>query len=439
MTIRLTSWLKPLIASRPWNNRYSQGAAKLAGSVLLAQVIAFIGGLILARYLYPPATQDQMARFLWLINTLTPLCTLRYDIGIVMPKGERGAIKVFQLSFLSSMLTALLAVPAVVLCGIQHYDTWSSLLWVPCTILAQGVTNTFIGWCNRRHFFGMQSTTKVILAACYPLLAAGACLLWGANPANLPAAYSLAAVLGAGVFAIALHRTSTLPTVLWRYRDWRRLWTTAYSYRQLPLLSMPSYTINMASFVVLINALQSFTAGTSASFNLVFQILRVPAVLVGMAVGQVFTAKAATLINQPAALAKLTLATVGGLTALAVPFALTFVFFGPFGFTCIYGPAWREAGEFSQWLAWGAASALIATPLGILPTLLHSNRAQFFLTLVIASARCSVGWMASQGASPRAIIIGSTVVDVAATVVFLLFVFWLLHRQKTSLRPAPLT
>lgn|GEM_PF-3365432 len=426
------SRVQALISARPWRSAYTQGAAKLASSVLLAQVISFLGGLLLARYLYPPATQDLVAGFLWLVNSLVPLVTLRYDVGIVMPRGDRSASQVFRLSFLSAVAVPLLAIPAVILCGAMGWGHWSSLLWIPPTIFGLGLTNTFIGWCNRRHFFGMQSTTKVILAALYPAFAALACVWVGARPTNLPAAYGLATLCGAAIFAVSLHRTGTLPDLAWRRLDWRMLWKTARRYRQLPLVSMPSYTLNMASVAVLVTSLQVFTAGTCASFNLVFQILRVPAVLLGMAVGQVFTARAATLVSQPAALRRITLGTMGGLTLLAIPFALVFVWFGPFLFTLVYGEAWREAGEFSRWLAWGAASGLVTTPLAMLPTLLHANRGQFGLTIIIATARCGVGWMATRGASPWQVVVGCTLVDLAAAAFFLLFVLWLLHRQSKA-------
>jgi O-antigen/teichoic acid export membrane protein len=429
LIIRLTSWLKPLIASRPWENRYAQGAAKLAGSVLLAQIIAFIGGLILARYLYPPATQDLVASFLWLINTLTPLATLRYDVGIIMPKSDRAASQVFRLSIVTTLLMPCMSIPVILLCGQLGYGQWASLLWIPPTIFAQGLTNTFIGWCNRMHFFGMQSTTKIILAALYPAFAALACLIWGAHSANLPAAYSLATIAGAAIFAAALGRTGTFPKLALRWPNWRALSKTAYRYRQLPLLSVPGYTLNMASVAVLVASLQSFTPGTSASFNLVFQILRVPAVLIGMAVGQVFTAKAATLVSDASALRRLTLRSMAALTMLAIPFALTFSWFGPYIFGLVYGDAWREAGDFSRWLAWGAATGLVTTPLAMIPTLLHSNRIGLVISALIAIARCSVGWLATQGVSPWTVVIGCTLVDIGAAVVFVLFVFWLLYRQ----------
>ena len=113
MFLRLLASVRSFAGQNPWRNRYTQGAAKLAFSVMIAQGITFIGSLILARFFYPPETQDQMAGVLWLVYTLTPLATMRYDIGIVMPKGERGAGQVFRLSVLSALVLAGLSIPVI--------------------------------------------------------------------------------------------------------------------------------------------------------------------------------------------------------------------------------------------------------------------------------------------------------------------------------------
>ena len=284
----------------------------------------------------------------------------------------------------------------------------------------------------------MQSTTRVILAAFYPLLAVLFFFIWGPRATNLPASFTLAGLLGAAIFALLLYRTGTLPSLSWASLQWRRLIHTASRYRHLPLLNVPSYTLSMASLVVLVSSLQHFSAGTSASFNLIYQILRVPSMLVGMAIGQVFTAKAATLLGNSQELRRLTLITVGGLSVLAVPFGLLFTFWGESIIALVYGPAWSDAGAFSRWLVWGAACALITTPLSVAPTLLAGNRGQLIITLIIASSRCLLSWLTIHGDSPWLLVIGSTCVDVVSTTLFVGFILWLLKRPAlpASVQPA---
>ena len=49
MFLRILASVRLFAGQNPWRNRYTQGAAKLAFSVMLAQGITFIGSLILAR------------------------------------------------------------------------------------------------------------------------------------------------------------------------------------------------------------------------------------------------------------------------------------------------------------------------------------------------------------------------------------------------------
>jgi O-antigen/teichoic acid export membrane protein len=194
----------------------------------------------------------------------------------------------------------------------------------------------------------------------------------------------------------------------------------------------------MISLVVLVSSLQHFSAGTSASFNLIYQILRVPAMLVGMAIGQVFTAKAATLLGHSRELRRLILVTICGLSVLAIPFGLLFTFWGESIIALVYGPAWSDAGAFSRWLVWGAACALITSPLNVAPSLLNGNRGQLFLTIGIAGSRCLLSWLTVRCDSPWMLVIGSSCVDVVATMLFVWFVLRLLKSPATSpsLQPA---
>jgi O-antigen/teichoic acid export membrane protein len=157
-----------------------------------------------------------------------------------------------------------------------------------------------------------------------------------------------------------------------------------------------------------------------------------------MAIGQVFTAKAATLLGNSRELRRLILVTLCGLSVLAIPFGLLFTFWGKSIIALVYGPAWSDAGAFSCWLVWGGACALITTPLSVAPTLLQGNREQLILTIVIAGSRCLLSWLTIRCDSPWLLVIGSTCIDVFSTMLFVGFVLWLLKRPAVppSLQPA---
>lgn len=419
------AWRTRLVELR--DSRYVRGSMGLAGGVLLAQGIAFAGGTVLAR-LYAKETQDAYAAFVALVTTVVPIATLRYDVGVVMPEEEDHAADVFRLSVLLALAASALSVAVVVLNGLFGWRTWSHLGWLPPALLAQAVSASVIGWCNRRNFFAMQTTAKVVQAAAFPLLAGVAWWYGGAVPGHLTAAYALASVLGALVIAYALVRTGTAPRLGPGTFVFSRLWAQARRYRLLPMVNLPMYAVNMASLGTLVWSLQYFPSGTSACFMLVMQILRVPVVLLGMSIGQVLTARSARLIAQPRQLRRLALRTGVGLALAGLALAVFFSLFGPWVFTLVYGPGWRQAGEFSQWLSWGAGAGLLTTPFAMLPTLLHSNTGQLVLAVIVALARAAIAWWGVTYNSEFIIVIGASVIDVLGAAVFLAYLAWLLHR-----------
>lgn len=414
-------------------SRYVRGSMGMAGGVLLSQFIAFVGGLVLAR-LYPAATQDAYAAFVALVTTVVPIATLRYDVGVVMPEEEENAADVFRLSLFlavaTSMACAVVVVPGVLL----GWKGWSQLGWLPFTLLAQAASASIIGWCNRRHFFAMQTTAKVVQAAAFPLLAAVAWWQGGSVPGHLTAAYALASIFGAVMITYALRRTGAAPGL--RPGDFvaSRMLAQARRYRLLPGVNLPMYAVNMASLATLVWSLQYFPSGTSACFMLVMQILRVPVVLLGMSIGQVFTARAARLMEQPAGLRRVALRTGAGLGLAGLGLAVFFALFGPWIFTTAYGQDWRQAGEFSQWLGWGAGAGLVITPFAMVPTLLHSNTGQLLLTLVAAAARLAVAWWGVVTKSASTIVVGASIIDVVSAAAFIAYLAWLLRRHSAQHR-----
>ncbi|MFN0128175.1 MAG: lipopolysaccharide biosynthesis protein [Verrucomicrobiales bacterium] len=425
MTSMAQSWRLRLLELR--DSRYFRGSMGLAGGVLLAQGIAFAGGTVLAR-LYVKETQDAYAAFVALVTTVVPIATLRYDVGVVMPEDEEDGADVFRLSVLLALAASVLSVAVVVLGGLFGWQTWSHLGWLPPALLAQAVSASVIGWCNRRHFFAMQTTAKVVQAAAFPLLAGVAWWYGGAVPGHLTAAYALASVLGALIIAYALARTGTAPRLRPGVFVLNRLVAQARRYRLLPLVNLPMYAVNTASLGTLVWSLQYFPSGTSACFMLVMQILRVPVVLLGMSIGQVLTARSARLISQPQQLRRLALRTAMGLTLAGMALAVFFSLFGPWTFTLVYGQGWRQAGEYSQWLSWGAGAGLVTTPFAMLPTLLHSNTGQLVLTVIVALARAAIAWWGVTHSSDSIIVIGASVIDVLGAAAFLAYLAWLLHR-----------
>ena len=107
-------------------------------------------------------------------------------------------------------------------------------------------------------------------------------------------------------------------------------------------------------------------------------MLRLPLVLIGTSIGQVFFQKAAEMINRGENVFATAVKSVRTLTLLSIiPFAIVMLF-GEFLFAFVFGENWREAGIYAEIMAPWLMINFIASPISPLPMVLNKQR-QFFL------------------------------------------------------------
>jgi O-antigen/teichoic acid export membrane protein len=408
----------------------------LSSGALLAQIISFVGGAVLARYMYPPAAQDLQASFAALLATVAPILTLRYDAAIVLPAKDEDARHLCWLNlFIAGATTALVAAAVV---GVSATGSFRSpALWaLPLAVLAQGLTQPILGWCTRKGLFVIQSAARIAQAIALPLAGTLAYFTLGSRPENLPWALTASLALSLILLLILLLRTGNLP---WRALD-RPSRTTlsalARSFRRLPLVNTPMNLADLGSQAVLIWCLTSISDGMSACFVQATTVLRAPMLLLGMAVAQVYAGRAARLVDDPAALRRLTRRTILSLCAPALGMAVVITLAGPWLFAGIYGEPWRLSGEFSQFLVWGFACNLIISPVSMLPTILHKNVGQLLQSLGLGASRLAVGLLAWQHRDPLLLVISAAAVDIVFNLLFVGYILRIAGRHRTPDQPA---
>ncbi len=408
----------------------------LSSGALLAQIISFAGGAVLARYMYPPAAQDLQSSFAALLGTLAPVLTLRYDAAIVLPAHDDDARRLCWLNLFVAGATTALVVAAVA--GVAATGSFPSpALWaLPIAVLAQGLTQPILGWCTRKGLFVIQSAARVAQAIALPLAGSLAFLALGSRPENLPWAMTASLTLSLGLLFVLLRRTGNLP---WRAAERpsrTTLATLAREFRRLPLVNTPMNLADLGSQAVLVWCLAGISDGGGACFVQATTVLRAPMLLLGMAVAQVYAGRAARLVDDSAALQRLTLRTILGLCAPALGMAVIITVAGPWLFAVIYGEPWRLSGEFSQFLVWGFACNLAISPVSMLPTILHKNVGQLIQSLAMGISRVAVALFAWQHRDPLTLVISAAAVDVVFNLLFVGYILRLAGRHRRADTPA---
>ena len=436
----------PLVLSKPLQSlkqalsgSFVRAVTVLSSGALLAQIISFAGGAVLARFMYPPAAQDLQSTFAALLATLAPLMTLRYDAAVVLPSHDQEARNLCWLNLIIGMTSTAVVGAGVILVSALHPSVSVAIWALPLAVLAQSLTQPALTWCTRKGLFVIQSAARVVQAIALPLAASAAFFAFGAHPENLPWAMTLSLLLSGGLLLGLLRRTGNLPWRAGERPPHATLSALAREFRRLPLVNTPMNLADLGSQAALVWCLASMSDGVSACYAQALVLLRAPMLLLGTSVSQVYASRAAQLVDRAVELKRLTLKTI---LVMCVPATALLVFFGlagPWFFTTIYGPHWRLSGEFSQLLVWGCACNMMSSPVSMLPTILKKNLGHLVQMILLGVARVGAGLVAIQHSDPYELVRNVAIIEVAFNLLFtgtvVALAHWHARKAVTARRP----
>jgi O-antigen/teichoic acid export membrane protein len=154
----------------------------------------------------------------------------------------------------------------------------------------------------------------------------------------------------------------------------------ALEYKQFPLVNLPHVLVDLgrdlliAALIVLF-----FGKDLFGLYNHSYMILRLPMIIVGASIGQVFFNKCSELVqngNSTYNLMKRTLLILFGLSI--VPFSIIF-FFGEPLFSFVFSEAWAKSGYYSEIMTIWLMMNFMISPLSSLPLVLKRQKEFFFI------------------------------------------------------------
>jgi O-antigen/teichoic acid export membrane protein len=187
-----------------------------------------------------------------------------------------------------------------------------------------------------------------------------------------------------------------ITSTLWFFRDFLRAQTKfrissksprnlliAREYKEFPKISLPHSLMDLGrDLLVAVLLLKLFTKEDFGLYDHSYRMLRLPLVLAGMAIGQVFFQRCAEKINNNENIIPMIKKSVLTLTLLSIaPFAVIF-FFGEELFAFVFGENWRGAGTFSEIMAPWFLVNFISSPISTLPMVLRKQKEFFKLAIV---------------------------------------------------------
>jgi O-antigen/teichoic acid export membrane protein len=364
----------------------------LFSGTLMAQVIGYAIAPILTR-LYTNAEMGEMLYYMRLIAFISSIATLRYEAALPLPKRDEHSYLMYRFVYLFSFWV-LVFIACFLLVFSVVFDLMNLQPWfILCVILgaaAMIVINVGTSWAVRTGTYGIISRQKITNS-----LVSNA-LKWGFFFLNWKSfGLILATLLGFVVSALEF---------IWDYRKTHHRFRALFSsrktrvvlkeHREFPLLNLPHVFIDNGRDMLLATLILAyFGEAVYGSYGHAYQMLRIPLMLVGVSVGQLFYNRSSEAMHKQKALTPILSKTIGVLTLISIiPFTVLF-FYGTEIFGFVFGTPWGIAGTYAETMAFWLMVNFVLSPISALPLLLNKQRYALIMGLVSSLIQVIPFWV----------------------------------------------
>jgi teichuronic acid exporter len=353
----------------------------LTSGTLIAQVVSYLATPVITR-LFTPEEIGELGVFLRITAFIAAVATARYELTLPLPKNQNHAFQLFRLS----INIALLTLGVSLLFGLGYW-AWSTfdlhVFWYVLLVVSTSFflifRNIGTNWAIRNKAFNNISVSGVV----------GSMFTNGFK--------IIAGLLNFGVIGLIIsHFVGAATAVVVYIREylfnskqdsWSRspakMKVLANQYKEFPRVNMPHALVdNGRELLIAFFVVEFFDQAIFGSYDHSFRMLKLPLILVGASMGQVFFNRCSTAFSEQQPIYPLLKKTTLLLTVLSiVPFSIIF-FFGEEIFVFVFGENWAYSGQISEIIAPWLMVNFIASPISTVPLVIGKQRLFFWLGLV---------------------------------------------------------
>lgn len=367
-----------LLYNRILQSNFIRQVILLSGASVIAQAIN-IGMMPLLARLYTPADFGVLSLFSSVVSLLATVSGFRYYLVLPLARRKRYLQAIVCLSVILQVSFVLVLTILSVFFGKSLIATRFEVLYpyrylIPICVFAIGMYGMSVQWAISEKSFSLIARTKLTQTVSANIVkVAGA--FFGAKPLGLLLGFVIGQSSGGVTLIRHLIRKSGKPRL-----DPVRIKRAAVSYRNMCLIDTPGALFNMAGAYILPLVIAYFyTDEVVGYFSMAQNLLILPAVVIGDAIGQVFSQKAAE-AKYNGTLGLLTGRTFELLAKAGLFPVLICSLFAPEIFTIAFGEQWRQAGYYASIIAPWIAVSFIYSPMSRLFTTLMIQKTALFFT-----------------------------------------------------------
>jgi len=361
---------------------FVQSVVTLMTGTIIAQIIAYLVYPILTR-IYSPAEMGELGFYMRMVAFIAAFATARYELALPIAKRDHHAFQLYRLSF----RIALVVLTAVTIVGMVYalfkpYQL-SNFVFVLMTVVSAYIAvwiNLGTSWAIRTKEFRKISIQRIVNALSVNSLR----LLFGLfsfGSLGLIFATMIGSLLSIFVFVInfAKLKRANLP-----FRNKKRMRVMATEFKQFPKVNLPHALLDLGVDLAISSFILAYYGkSVFGSYSHAYLMLRLPLLVIGQSIGQVFFNKCSSLINEGKSCYPLLMKTLKTLFLLSiVPFTILF-FWGEPIFEVVFGKEWGESGRFASLLAPYLMLNFLVSPVSSLPLVLGRQKEMFMIGILV--------------------------------------------------------
>tara|TARA_B110000037_G_scaffold191047_1_gene224342 strand:+ start:324 stop:1589 length:1266 start_codon:yes stop_codon:yes gene_type:complete len=358
---------------------FIKSVAVLMTGTMAAQMLGYVFAPIITRY-YTPEENGQLGIFLLLVSLGAAFATARYELTLPVVKSKVHSFRLYHIAVRITIVTTILSLFVLVYPAFTDGSGIEYAFYglIPVAIFLTASSNMGTYWAIRLKLFRHLSYSKVATSISSNLVKVSLGVMgWGYL--GLIFGYITGLIFGNIWFVRNFFRgqkefgiRSSSP----------RNFVLAKQYIEFPKINLPHVVIDYGrELTVAVLIIHFYGLAIYGLYELSFRMLKMPLILIGQSIGQVFLQKCSENFNAKEAITPFIIKTMITLFLLSIAPVTIIFFFGSDIFAFIFSEEWRDAGTFSEIMVPLVIMLFVASPISSLPMIIDRQREFFILSL----------------------------------------------------------
>jgi len=367
----------------------------LLSGTLIAQLIGYSLAPIITRMYTPSEMGDFGVYQRWIVLVAT-IATARFEFALPIPKKDHHAFLLYEVAIKTITYSLI-----VTFCCYLCYGLWTSnnefiFLISPLLILSVlflAFMNLGTNWAIRKKEFKKISYSKMSnsLTLNFSRIIFG---FFNFGKWGLLLSFLFSLIIGSIHFMkdYLIQKKSSL-----KKNSFKRMKIIVLKYKEFPLSSLShALSDSLRDVLVALLLVYLFTEEVFGSFDHSMRMLRIPSMIVGTSIGQVFFSKISEAKKNNMELMPLVQRLIKYLFLLSLFPFIVVSFYGEELFSFVFGSQWAFSGRLSEIMTPWLWVNFIISPLSVIPLVLGKQRSFFIIGLISSVLQITSFYFCSQ-------------------------------------------